>query len=93
MFWIHTVEMTAVPDTRKNGFIFVNWKRKGFPIEVPLPRKALSIPVLDDKRLAHSTIGAADARLGFVQLDAPDMPATITDSFVLFHRISVSALY
>lgn len=85
--------MTAVSDSGENGLIFVHWERKGFRIEVALPRKALSIAILDDKRLAHSTIGAADARLGFVQLDAPDMPAAITDSFVLFHRITVSALY
>jgi hypothetical protein len=93
VFGITTVQVTTVPNAGKNGLPFVDWLGKGFGIEVPLPRKALSIPILDDKRLAHSTISAADARLRFVQLDAPDVPATITDSLVLFHRITVSALY
>jgi hypothetical protein len=93
VFGITTVQVATVPNAGKNGLPFVDRLGKRFVIEVPLPRYALSIPILDDKRLAHSTIGAPNARLGFVQLDAPDVPATITDCLVLFHRITVSALY
>ena len=93
MFRIDTVEVSAVPDSGENWLVFIDWKREGFGVELSLPRKALGIPVFDDKGLAHLTIGTTDARLGLVCLDAPNMPATITNSFVLFHRISVSALY
>jgi hypothetical protein len=85
--------MAAVSDSRKDGFAFVDWLRKSFGVELSLPRKALSISVLDNKRLAHSTVGTPDAGLRLVELDAPDMPATVTYRFVLFHRITVSALY
>ena len=92
MFWIDAVEMSAVANPRKNRLTFVSWSGKSFSVEVALPRKALRIAVLDNKRLAHLTIGAPNACLRLVCLDAPNMPAPITDSFILFHRISVSAL-
>lgn len=85
--------MTAVSDSGENGFTLEDWLRKGFFVKVALPRKTLGISVFDDMALPHSTIGAPNARFGFIELDAPNMPATITDCLVLFHRISVSALY
>ena len=92
MLRIDAVQMTAVPNPGKNWKPFVDWLRKSFVVEVALPRKAFSIPVLDNERLSHSTIGAPDSSLGFVHFDAPNMPATVTYRFVLFHRIRVSAL-
>ena len=92
MFWIDTVEMSTVSNAGKNRLTFVNWGGKSSVVEVALPREALSIAVFDDKRLAHLTIGAPNAGLRLVCLDAPYMPAPITDSFILFHRISVSVL-
>jgi hypothetical protein len=56
-----------------------------------LPRQTLSISILDDKRLAHSTIRATNPSLRVVELDTPNMTATVAYRFVLFHRISVSA--
>ena len=93
MLGIDAVQMTAVPNPGKNRKPFVDWLRKSFVVEVALPRKTLGISVFDNERLAHSTIGAPDSRLGFVHFDAPNMPATVTYRFVLFHRIRVSALY
>jgi hypothetical protein len=84
--------MTAVPNPGKNWKPFKDWLGKSFSVEVALPRKTLGIPILDNERLAHSTIGAPDARLRFVHFDAPNMPATVTYRFILFHRIRVSAL-
>jgi hypothetical protein len=92
MLRIDAVEMTAVPNPGENWKPFVDWLRKGFVVEVALPRKTLSIPIFDNERLAHSTIGAPDSRLRFVHFDTPNMPATVTYRFVLFHRIRVSAL-
>lgn len=92
MFGITTIQMPASADPGKNWLAFVHWLGKGLGVKVALPRKALGIPILDDKRLAHFTVLATDARLWFVQLDAPNMPATVTYRFVLFHRISVSVL-
>jgi len=92
MLWVDAVEMTAVSNPGKNWKPFIDWLRKSFVVEVALPRKAFSIPVLDNERLAHSAIGATDAGFGFVHFDAPNMPATVTYRFVLFHRIRVSAL-
>ena len=93
MFGITTVQVSAVADSGKNGLPFIYWLSESFSVEVALPREAFGVPVFDNERLAHSTIGATDARLGFVHLDAPNMPATVTYSFILFHRITVSALY
>lgn len=93
MLRITTVEMTAVPNPGENWVPFKDWFRKRFRIEVALPRKTFSVSILDDKRLAHSTVSATDARLRLRNLDAPNMPATVTYRFVLFHRIRVSALY
>jgi hypothetical protein len=93
MLRIHAVQMTAVSNPGKNWNPFVNWLRKSFVVEVALPRKTLGISILDNERLAHSTVSATDSRFGFVHFDAPNMPATVTYSFVLFHRIRVSALY
>jgi hypothetical protein len=92
MLRIDAVEMTAVPNSGKNWKPFVDWLRKSFVVEVALPRKTLGIAILNNERLAHSTIGATDSRLGFVHFDAPNMPATVTYRFILFHRIRVSAL-
>lgn len=93
MLGIHAVQMTAVPNPGKNWKPFVDWLRKSFVVEVALPRKTLGISVFDNERLAHSTISATNSSLGFVHFDSPNMPATVTYRFVLFHRIRVSALY
>jgi hypothetical protein len=93
MFGITTVKVSAVADSRKNGLSFEHWLRESLRVEVALPRKALGISILDNERLAHSTICATDASLRVVHFDAPNMPATVTYRFVLFHRITVSALY
>jgi hypothetical protein len=91
MLWIDAVEMTAVPNPGKNWKPFIDWLGKSFSVEVALPRKTLGISVLDDKRLSHSAVSATNARLRVVHFDAPNMPATVTYRFVLFHRISVPA--
>ena len=93
MLRVTTVQVSAISNPGKNGLPFVDWVSESFSVEVALPRETLGIPVLDDKRLRHSTVSAPDARLRFVHFDAPNMPATVTYRFVLFHRISVSALY
>lgn len=85
--------MPAVADSREDWFAFEDWLRESFGVEVALPRKTLSIPVFDDKRLPHSAVSAPDASFRVVHFDAPNMPATVTYRFVLFHRISVSAIY
>jgi hypothetical protein len=91
MLGIHAIQMTAVSKPGENWKPLVDWLRKSFVVEVALPRKTLSIPVFDDMRLPHSAVLATDARLWVVELDAPNMPATVTYCFVLFHRIRVSA--
>jgi hypothetical protein len=83
--------MTAVPDSGENRVPLEDWFGKRFGVEVALPRKALCIPVLDDMRLSHSAVSATNARLRVGKFDAPNMTAPITDCFVLFHRIRVSA--
>jgi hypothetical protein len=93
VFGITTVQMPAVSDSGKDGFTFKHWLRESLRVKVALPRKAFGISILDNERLAHSTIGAADSSLRVVHFDAPNMPATVTYRFVLFHRITVSALY
>jgi len=93
MLRVTTVQVTAVPDSGENRVPLEDWLRKGFRVEVALPRKALSIPVLNDMRLSHSAVCATNARLRVGKFDAPNMTATVTYRFVLFHRISVSALY
>lgn len=93
MLRITTVQMPAVANPGQNWLSFINWLGESLRVEVSLPRKALSIPVLHNERLPHSAISAPDARFGFVHFDTPNMPATVTYRFVLFHRISVSALY
>jgi hypothetical protein len=92
MLGIYAVEMTAVSNPGKNWKPFIDWLGKSFSVEVALPRKTLGIPIFDNERLPHSTIGAPDSSFRFVHFDAPNMPATVTYSFVLFHRIRVSAL-
>jgi hypothetical protein len=89
---IDAVKMTTVPNPGKNWKPFIDWLRQSFVVKVALPRKTLSISIFDNERLAHSTIGAPDSRFRFVHFDAPNMPATVTYRFVLFHRIRVSAL-
>ena len=93
MLRIDAVQVSAVSNPGQNWKPFIDWLGESFSVEVALPRKALSISVFDNERLAHSTVSAPDARLGFVHFDAPNMPATVTYRFVLFHRIRVSALY
>jgi hypothetical protein len=93
MLRITTVGMTAVPNPGKNWVPLENWLGKSFRVEVALPRKALSIPVLDDMRLPHSAVIAPNARFRVGKLDAPNVTATVTYCFVLFHRIRVSAPY
>jgi hypothetical protein len=91
VFRITAILVAAVSDTRKDRTTFKHWLGESFSVEVALPRKALGVPVLNEKRLPHSTVGAPDTSLWFVHFDAPNMPATVTYRFVLFHRISVSA--
>jgi hypothetical protein len=89
---ITAVQVTTDSDSGENRVPLEDWLGKSFRVKVALPRKTLSIPVLDDMRLSHSAVRATNARLRVCKFDAPNMTATITDCFVLFHRISVSAL-
>jgi len=84
--------MTAVPDSGKNRVPLEDWLSKRFGIEFALPRKTLSISVLDDMGLPHSAVLTSDASFGVGKFDAPNMTATVAYRFVLFHRISVSAI-
>jgi hypothetical protein len=93
MLRITAVDMTAVPNSGENRVPLEDWFGKRFDVEVTLPRKALRIPVLDDLRLSHSAVSATNTRLRVGKFDAPNMTAPITDSFIIFHRITVSALY
>jgi hypothetical protein len=93
MFRITTVQVTAVPDSGENRVPLEDWLRERFWIEVALPRKTLSIPVLDNMSLSHSAVLTSNARLRVAKFNPPNMTATITNCFVLFHRISVSAPY
>ena len=92
MLRITTVGMTAVPNSGENWVPLEDWLGESFRVEVALPRKTLGIPILDNVRLPHSAVCATNARLWIVELDAPNMPATVTYRFVIFHRIRVSAL-
>jgi hypothetical protein len=92
MLRITTVRMTAVPNSGKNWVPLKDWLGERFKVEVALPRKTLGISILDNVRLPHSAVCATDARFRIVELDAPNMPATVTYRFVIFHRIRVSAL-
>jgi hypothetical protein len=58
---------------------------ESFRVEVALPRKALRIPVLDDMRLPHSAVLTPNARFRVGKFDAPNMTATVTYRFVIFH--------
>jgi hypothetical protein len=89
---ITTVGVTAVPDSGKNRVPLEHWLGKRFRIEFALPRQTLSIPVLDDMRLPHSAVLTPDACFRVGEFDAPNMTATVAYRFILFHRISVSAL-
>jgi hypothetical protein len=88
---ITTVGVTAVPDSGKNRVPLEDWLGESFRIEFALPRKTLSISVLDDMRLPHSAVLTPDAGFGVGKFDAPNMTATVAYRFVLFHRIRVSA--
>ena len=92
MLRITTVQVTAVPDSGKNWVPLEDWLAESLRVEVALPRQALSIPVLDDMRLSHSAVSATNACFRVCKFDAPNVTATVTYRFVLFHRISVSAL-
>ena len=85
MLRITTVRVTAVSYSGENRVSLENWFGESFRVEVALPRKTLGIPVLDDMRLRHSAVLTADARLRVGKLDAPNMTATITYRFILFH--------
>ena len=85
MLRITTVGVTAVADSGKNWVPLEERLGECFGVEVALPRKTLGIPVLDDMRLRHSAVLTADARLRVGKLDAPNMTATITYRFILFH--------
>jgi hypothetical protein len=91
MLRVTAVQVTAVPNSGENRVPLEDWFGKRFGVKVALPRKALCIPVLDDMRLSHSAVSATNARLRVGKFDAPNMTAPITDCFVLFHRIRVSA--
>jgi hypothetical protein len=93
MLRITAVRVTAVPNSGENRVPLEKWFGKGFEIEVALPRKTLSISVLDDMRLRHSAVLTSNPGLRVGKFDAPNMTAPITDCFVLFHRIRVSAAY
>jgi hypothetical protein len=93
MLRITTVGVTAVSDSGENRVPLEDWFGESFRVKVALPRKAFSIPVLDDMRLPHSAVITSNASLWVAELDSPDMTATVTYRFILFHRISVSALY
>jgi hypothetical protein len=92
MLRITTVRVTAVSDSGENRVPLEEWLCESFGVEVALPRKALGISVLDDMRLPHSAVRATNPRLRVCKFDAPNVTATVTYRFVLFHRISVSAL-
>jgi hypothetical protein len=93
MLRVTAVFVTAVPNTRKNWIAFEHRLSKCRGIEVALPRQTLSISVFDDKRLAHSAIVTADARLRFCNFDAPNMTAAVTDRLIFFHAIILVCLY
>jgi hypothetical protein len=56
MLRITTVQVTAVPNSGENRVPLEDWLGERFRVKVALPRKALSIPVLDDMRLPHSAV-------------------------------------
>jgi len=56
MLRIATVQVSAITNSGKNGLAFKDWLCESFGVKVALPRKALSIPVLDNERLAHSAV-------------------------------------
>jgi hypothetical protein len=93
MLRVTAVGVTAVAYPRENWATFEHRLSESSRIEVALPRQALSIPVFDDKRLAHSTIGAPDASFRLRDFDAPNVTATVTNRFVLFHAIILVRLY
>ena len=92
MLRITAVQVTTDSDSGENRVPLEDWLGESVRVKVALPRKALRIPVFDDMRLPHSAVLAPDPRLRVCKFDAPNMTASITDCFVLFHRISVSAL-
>ena len=85
MLRITAVRVTAVSDSGENRVPLEEWLCESFWIEVTLPRKALGISVFDDMGLTHSAVITPDACFRVAELDAPNMPATITDCLVLFH--------
>jgi hypothetical protein len=93
MLRITAVRMTTVPNSGENRVPLEEWLGESFWVEVALPRKTFGISVFDDMRLPHSAVITPNACFWVAELDSPNMPAPITDCFVLFHRISVSALY
>jgi len=91
VFRIAAIKVAAVSDARQDWLALKNRLGESFGVKVALPRQALGVAVFDDEGLAHSAIGAPNARLRLVELDAPNMSAAITNRLILFHRISVSA--
>jgi hypothetical protein len=82
---ITAVQVTADSDSGENRVPLEDWLCERVRVKVALPRKALGISVLDDMRLSHSAVRATNASLRVCKFDAPNMTATITDCFVLFH--------
>ena len=85
MLRITTVRVTAVSDSGENRVPLEEWLGESFWVEVALPRKALGISVFDDMRLPHSAVITPNACLWVAKFDAPNVTATITDCFILFH--------
>jgi len=56
MLRITTVGMTAVPNSGENWIPLEDWLGERFRVELSLPRKTLSISILDDMRLPHSAV-------------------------------------
>ena len=56
MLRITAVQVTTDSDSGKNRVPLEDWLRERVRVEVALPRKTLSIPVLDNMRLKHSAV-------------------------------------
>jgi hypothetical protein len=56
MLRITAVQVTTDSDSGENRVPLEDWLGESVRVKVALPRKALSIPVLDDMRLKHSAV-------------------------------------
>jgi hypothetical protein len=93
MLRITTVGMTAVPNSGENRVPLEDWLSECFRVKVAVPRKTLSIPILDDMRLSHSAACATNARFRVGELNSPDVSATVTYRFVFFHPFTLVGIY